>query len=428
MLRGSVLATNSGQRKLYCRFLAGWLIFGLSGCGQAINRPINERLPEASRSQLSRPEQQNHRRRLTRPVPVIIQPPVPFRMAVLDWKTAQNNWKATPDIIAVAAEQILTEKPNAPRQLPTATHAVPAVAAAVRATFADYRKAFNRHDSVALAAHWTRDGENLDLDTGNRTTGQLSIEKDFDRQFTADQKSSVAYEIEAVRPVQDDVVVVDGISHLSFSDRAPARSRFSAVLVRHEDRWLIETIREAAALATPTIHDRLAELDWLRGSWEDVSDGVTASLQCDWNRSGTFLIRRHLVTHDPEPAGAAARLTAGVPALLPIDPDGHQKLIVPQRLSMTEYIGWDEARGEIHSWLFCSDGRMTELSWLRTNNGWLLTTDTSPELYPVPTQLTLTRIGSDEMTLRLSAGHAPEFMPVADFLRTARPFSSQLSP
>ena len=68
---------------------------------------------------------------------------------------------------------------------------------------------------------------------------------------------------------------------MSFNDQKSCRSRFSAVLVRHEDRWLMESVRESSASAEPTIHDRLQQLDWLRGFWEDISDGITASLQAN---------------------------------------------------------------------------------------------------------------------------------------------------
>jgi uncharacterized protein (TIGR02246 family) len=419
--------TNGRLWKTSRSLLAGWVMVSLSGCSQVVNQPVNEHLPRATNGRASSPVPGSHHRP-HRPIPVIIQPPVPFRMAALERTSAQNSQKDAPDIIPVTAELPLARHPDAPGRLPATPDALPAVASAVRATFANYLAAFNRHDPVALAAHWTPDGENLDLDTGSRTTGRQAVADAFDQLFTTDQRAVIAFDIESVRPIDDDVAVVDGISQLSFTDREPARSRFSAVLVRHEDRWLIETVREAAAATLPTIHDRLAELAWLRGSWEDVSDGVTVSLQCDWNKAGTFLIRRHLVTDDPTPAGAAARLTAGVPALLPVDDTANQQPAKSLRRSITEYIGWDESRGEIRSWLFCSDGRIAEWSWLRTTTGWLLTDATHANPSGSLTQITLTPIGSDEMTLQLSAGPAHDFVPTADFLRTARPFPSQPHP
>ena len=423
MDKNNMSASSINKCRIHYCLLAGWTLIGLSGCGQVVNRPINKHLPKTTNIRSVSPEQRNLSRRPTQPIPIIIQPPVPFRVALLKKSSAPRPWTVATNFLAVVAEQSLASQPAAPRRLPATPDALPAVVTAVRSTIADYLAAFNRHDPIALAAYWTSDGEKLDLDTGSRTTGQQAVAHSFDRLFAADQQTTIAFDIEAVRPIHNDVVVVDGISQLSFSDRDPTRSRFSAVLVRQEDRWLIETIREAVASTTLTIHDRLAELAWLRGSWEDISDGVTASLQCDWNEAGTFLIRRHLVTADPEPPGAATRLTAGVPALLPIDEGNHLQPVKPRCLSLTEYIGWDESRGEIHSWLFCSDGRTAEWSWLRTKTGWLLTTDTDFEASRGSTQLILTRIGSDEMTLQVSAGPDPQFMPTADFLRTARPFT-----
>jgi hypothetical protein len=117
-----------------------------------------------------------------------------------------------------------------------------------------------------------------------------------------------------------------------------------------------------------------------------------------------------------------------VPALLPVDDTTNQQPAKPRRRSITEYIGWDESRGEIRSWLFCSDGRTAEWSWLRTTTGWLLTDAGDAGSAAGLTQLTLTQIGSDEMTLQLAAGPASAFVPTADFLRTARPFPSQPHP
>jgi len=118
---------------------------------------------------------------------------------------------------------------------------------------------------------------------------------------------------------------------MSLTDQKPRQSRFSAVLVRHEKKWLMESVRETAATANPTIQDRLQQLNWLRGCWEDISDGVTASIQCEWNEQGTYLIRHQLITEELEsPWFCRARLAAGIPALLP-EKDAHEKTV--QRFS-----------------------------------------------------------------------------------------------
>lgn len=431
-------ASQSQPRQPYTTLLlvVACLLLGSAGCAPAVNQPVSGRLPTPPHgmSRAPAPTVQPHgdhaAPRLRRPIPVVIQPPRPFRVAVADAWLKDHTAVSPPTILPVAGEQPATV-PSQFRPVPAAT---PTVAAAVRETFADYLADFNRHDPVALAAHWTVDGENLDLDTGSRTRGRPAMEQVFTRLFQITEDAALAVDIEAVRPLHDDVVLVDGLSRLTIPGQPSSHTRFSAVLVRHDERWLIETVREAAATAERTVHDRLADLAWLRGSWEDISDGVTVSLQCDWNETKTFLIRRHFVTVDPEPRGAAARLAADVPALLPVDAPGDLRRTSPTQWTVTEYIGWHAPRGEIRSWLFCSDGQAAEWRWLRTPAGWLLedaavgTATDNNAVLASPMQLGLEQVGSDEMTVRLEAGNACPFVPVADFMRTARPVSAVSHP
>ena len=208
---------------------------------------------------------------------------------------------------------------------------------------------------------------------------------------------------------------------MSLTDQGPRRSRFSAVLVRHENRWLMESVRESEASAEPTIHDKLQQLNWLRGFWEDISDGITASLQCEWNEEGTFLIRRHLITTELEPRGAEERLALGIPALLPNE-EASKK--VADRLTTTEYIGWDPRQGQICSWLFRSDGHTAHFAWQRSGNAWLLQSLSDGSDNESPAQYLLQQAGEDELTLEHVSGNNCALIPEADFLRTARPIES----
>ena len=96
--------------------------------------------------------------------------------------------------------------------------------------------------------------------------------------------------------------------------------------------------------------------------------------------------------------------------------------VVVQRRTITEFIGWDQGRGEIRSWMFCSDGRTAEFRWLRSGTGWLLTHANDPAAATAePAQLMLERVGADELTLQLQSGIVDDLLPAADFVRTARP-------
>ena len=392
----------------------------LLGCSPSVNQPVRQSLPYADSTT---PDEAHTTYRATRPIPVVIKPAMPFRVADLNidrlTKVVEKN-----GILPVSAEiPALLQQEHSFRNLKKIKGAIAAnVSTDIQNTFANYLDAFNRHDAIALAAHWVKDGENLDLDTGNRIVGQPAVEHVFDQLFERDETARIGFQLDSIRPIRDDVVVVDGLSQMSLTNQEPRQSRFSAVLVRHEDRWLMESVRESAASAEPTIHDRLQQLDWLRGFWEDISDGLTASLQCEWNEEGTFLIRRHLITKELEPRGAEERLALGIPALLPNE-EASKK--VADRLTTTEYIGWDPQQGKICSWLFRSDGRTAHFAWQRNGNAWLL--QSLSDGNDSPTQYLLQRAGEDELTLEHISGNKCALIPEADFLRTARPIESALS-
>ena len=394
----------------------------LLGCSPSVSQPAPQSLPYADSTT---PDEANTAYRATRPIPVVIKPALPFRVADLNidrfTELVEKNGtlSVSPEIPAVLPQE------HSFRNLKKIKGAVAAnVSTDIQNTFANYLDAFNRHDALALAAHWVKDGENLDLDTGNRIVGQPAVEHVFDQLFARDGTAQIGFQLDSIRPIRDDVVVVDGLSQMSLTDQEPRRSRFSAVLVRHEDRWLMESVRESAASAEPTIRDRLQQLNWLRGFWEDISDGLTVSLQCEWNEEETFLIRRHLITKELGQRGAEERLAMGIPALLPNEEASKKEA---DRLSTTEYIGWDPRHGKICSWLFCSDGRTAHFAWQRNGNAWLLQSLSDASDNKSPTQYLLQRAGDDELTLEHVSGNNCALIPEADFLRTARPIESALS-
>jgi uncharacterized protein (TIGR02246 family) len=274
-----------------------------------------------------------------------------------------------------------------------------------------------------MASHWVTDGENLNLDTGDRIVGRTAVVKVFDQLFANDKSAQIGFQIDSIRSIHDDVAVVDGVSQMSLTDQKARQSRFSAVLVRHEKKWLMESVRETAATTNPTIHDRLQQLNWLRGCWEDISDGVTASIQCEWNEQGTYLLRHYLITEELDPPGSAERLAAGIPALLP-EKDASKKMA--RRFTTTEYIGWDNQQGQICSWLFRSDGHAAQFTWRRSGNNWLLES-VSKDNSDSPTQYVIQPAGEDGFTIQRASGNHCALVLEADFLRTARPIEDRLS-
>jgi len=338
----------------------------------------------------------------------------PFRMSQMNMNGADA--RPTRTAISSAIETVSAVMPPQ-AQPPSATG--PDVSG-ITSMMQSYLKAFNRHDPAALAAHWSTAGENIDLDSGETTAGREAVREVFAALFEQDSGATIDIDIASIRPLRDDVAVVDGTSRISFSDAPPSSSRFSAVLVSQDGRWMLESVRESTAssshaetessqAAPPRPLDALA---WLVGSWEDVGEGVTASTHCFWSTNKAFLIRSHLISADAVPEQRPLPGDSRIPGLLPAGPAGSREI--------TEIIGWDQDRGQIRSWLFTSDGQTAEGSWSPSLDGTVWTVRiTGPAASECVS--TLTRMGPDEMACLCLSGECADVMPPAcDFVRTAR--------
>ncbi|NDC62912.1 MAG: SgcJ/EcaC family oxidoreductase [Planctomycetia bacterium] len=291
--------------------------------------------------------------------------------------------------------------------------------AEIREMMRGYLRAFNRHDPAALAAHWSRDGENLDLDTGETTSGRQAVQEVFAALFREDAGATIDIDISSIRAVRGDVAVVDGVSLISFSDEPPSSSRFTAIVGKQDGRWVLESVRESAVPGAAAAAARpLDELDWLVGSWEDVSEEVTVETRCFWSTGRGFLIRTHAVSgNEPMTAAVAPQSDAGVPAGVP------QLLAATaaRPCELTEIIGWDPESRQVRSWVFASNGRFAQGSWSRDGEGWRVHLQGGGVDAAADCTYRISRVGPDEVAVRCESGGLAGVMPPAvDAVRTAR--------
>lgn len=355
-------------------------------------------------------------RRTIRPIPDVITKPKPFRLPdtiraalpPVDAPATMAARVAVPSASADSADAVSLPLGPSIAAVDAADASRPAVAE-IRDMMSSYLRAFNRHDTAALASHWSADGESLDLDSGEKTTGREAVADVFAALFAADEAASIDIDIASIKPVRDDVAMVDGVSLISFADDTMASSRFSALVVRENGRWVLSNVREAAAPVPDRPQRPLDALDWLVGSWEDVGEGLTASTHCTWSAGRAFLVRSHVWTPD----AATADTVAGVPALLPAEGTTHE---------VAEIIGWDPQRGQIRSWIFSSDGRFAEGIWTRSGEGdeWTVRfTGQGADATASCTQ-TIRRLGDDGVVVSDDGGGPSAAAPPAsDFVRTA---------
>jgi uncharacterized protein (TIGR02246 family) len=371
------------------------------GCS---SRPVETGLsnrPAVSAAADNRSQPTAPARRATGPIPEVITKAKPFRLAAASPTAADTARSAPTD--------------RRPRWASPPAGVSSRDTAGIRDLIASYLRAFNQHDPAALAAHWSEAGESVDLDSGATTAGREAVRKVFATLFEEDAGATIDIDLQSIRQLRDDVAVVDGVSRIAFTDAPPSASRFSAVVVRQDGGWVLDTVRESTVpieqFSSTSTERPLDALDWLVGAWEDASEGVTASIQCGWAPNKAFLIRHHLITSDPAPAARPQPGDARIPGLLPAAGS------VASR-ELTEIIGWDESRREIRSWLFSSDGRSAQGSWSRDGQTWTVRFDAGAGDDCVHS---LTLAGADELTCSASSARLNDLLPPAcDYLRTAR--------
>jgi uncharacterized protein (TIGR02246 family) len=352
----------------------------------------------------------SHGHRPVRPIPEVIAKAKPFRMS------PASTAKALPrPPRGDASSSVTTASAVMPQPMPARPTSGPDIAG-INRMLRSYLQAFNRHDPAALAAHWSATGENVHIDSGETTAGREAVREVFAALFQQDAGATIDIDVASIRSLRDDVAVVDGVSRISFTDAPPSSSRFSAVLVREDGNWVLDTVRESNGMpqhaesepARQSPARPLDELAWLVGSWEDVSEGVTASTHCFWSTNKAFLIRTHMISSDAVQEQRPLPGDSRIPGLLSARPAGSREI--------TEIIGWDPDRGQIRSWLFTSAGRFAEGSWSREGDVWTLRLEDAGG----DCLCTLTRVGPDEMTCRCDTDRMADITPPAcDSVRTA---------
>lgn len=211
--------------------------------------------------------------------------------------------------------------------------------AAIRARAESYEKAYNKHDAAAVAEHWSEDAVYVRED-GERVKGRAAIQKVFEQIFADDNQVQIAVTITDLRLITDNVAVEDGKVEVA-GEGPTLESTYTAVNVKKNGVWYVDTVRETDLPAPPSHYDHLKELSWMIGEWASQEGPATVKAKCEWAKNKNFITRS---------------FTIAVKGQLEI--------------SGTQVIGYDASTGEIKSWMFDSDGGVAEGVWSRSGNSW----------------------------------------------------------
>jgi uncharacterized protein (TIGR02246 family) len=212
--------------------------------------------------------------------------------------------------------------------------------AAVRATSGSFITAFNKGDAKAVAAHWTEDGDYTD-ESGAKFSGREAIEREYARFFAAHPGHKIKLTIDSLKLLGDSAAIEDGRASLDPPPAgAPATSKYTAIHVKADGKWLMSTVRDSR-IETPSTYGNVADLEWLIGTWTAEEHGARTESVCRWVAGKSFVERSYTVTR------ADGTTASGV-----------------------QLIGWNPQGGRVQSWNFSSDGGHAIGVWTPRDGGW----------------------------------------------------------
>jgi uncharacterized protein (TIGR02246 family) len=239
---------------------------------------------------------------------------------------------------------------------------------------AAYIAAYDRGDAKAVAAFWTPDATYVDQE-GREYNGREAIEKMYEKAFADNKGAKLAIHVTAIKQVTPDVVLEDGFTEVTpAAGGPPTAARFSAVLVKKDGEWYVQSVRDAEA-RPPSQAEHLEDVAWLIGEWTGEADkGESSTASYDWDENENFIVSSFAITLDGAPV-----------------------------VGGTQWIGWDAVEKRIRSWSFYSRGGFGEAVWAKEGNQWTLqTTARTADGKKVSATNILTKTDDDHLTWQMT--------------------------
>jgi uncharacterized protein (TIGR02246 family) len=218
----------------------------------------------------------------------------------------------------------------------------PADEKAIREAAQGLARAFEKGDAKAMAAFWTEEGEYVD-ESGTPVRGRAALEKAYLDFFAKRPELKVESKTDSIRFIGKDAAVEEGTFTVHAKSSPPNTSRYSALHVRQDGRWLVALLKEWGD--DEANRAKLDDLAWLIGTWKSESGDVQAQTEYEWAENKKFIRCKYTVTNKKDKA------TPG---------------------SGTQVIGIDPARGLIRAWTFDSEGGIGEATWTLEGNRWVI--------------------------------------------------------
>ena len=213
---------------------------------------------------------------------------------------------------------------------------------AIRSASARYVEAYNGRDAAGLAALWSDQAVYVVPDTGEELKGREAIREMFESLFVPDYAAKLSVEVESIRMITREVASETGLASV-VDGEGISTSRYTAIYVKQGDQWLLDSIHDTEIAVPVAEPNPLSELEWMVGEWVDQAEQSTVETTVKWTANRKFMTRNFRVTVAGEEILAGAQV-----------------------------IGWDPIQQQIRSWVFDSDGGLSNGSWKRKGENWVV--------------------------------------------------------
>jgi len=237
-----------------------------------------------------------------------------------------------------------------------------------------YEAAYAKADVKALTDFFTEDAE-YTTDEGQTYSGLPMIEEAIRKAFQANKGGKLAITADSFRRLAPEVVIEKGATTVAAKEGGSSSSLYTAIYVKKGKDWKISQLIESPEPEV-TAHERLSELEWLVGNWEeaDKTTTLTVSSKNAWARGGNFLTRNITVKRDGETT-----------------------------LEGWQVIGWDPVDAHIRTWTFDGAGGFSEGTLSRDGQRWLLReTGVTPDGSRTSADITFAKLTADRFSWEAS--------------------------
>jgi uncharacterized protein (TIGR02246 family) len=213
---------------------------------------------------------------------------------------------------------------------------------AIRATADTFAKAYNAHDSKAIAALFSPDGEIVD-ESGDARQGRAEIEGVFSAVFEEYPEGTMSVEITAIRFLGPGLAEEDGsVNVVHAPGEAPEQNRYTVLHLKQDGKWMMVSARDLPDdLAEPAA--MLKPLEWLIGDWVDESPDSLITTTYAWTDNRNYILSDFR-----------------------IQVAGREVMTGSQR------IGWDPLAKVIRTWVFDSEGGFAEGVYSQDGDRWIV--------------------------------------------------------